>query len=178
MARINFSFLSSIFLFGLSFGISLDQLVDQLFFNIGFVAPVSATALTSRAVDFRPRAGASWNIQLISVPKPTQPDAGKYHIWDFDMFDAPKSTIQEFKQRGHKVVCYFSAGSWENWRPDASKFPAAAKGKGLDGWPGEKWLDTNNKQVRAIMKQRIELAKSKGCDAVDADNMDGYGNPT
>jgi hypothetical protein len=178
MASAVLSILSSIFLFGLSFGISLDQLVEQLFQNISFVNPVSAAVLGSRAVEFRPRAGASWNIQLISVPKPSQPDAGKYHIWDFDMFDAPKSTIQAFKENGHAVVCYFSAGSWENWRPDADEFPAAAKGKGLDGWPGERWLDTNNKQVRAIMKKRIQLAKSKGCDAVDADNMDGYGNPT
>ena len=30
--------------------------------------------------------------------------------------------------------------------------------------------------MRKIMAQRLDLAKSKGCDAVDPDNVDGYNN--
>ena len=138
------------------------------------------SALTTHAthVPFHPIAGVSWNIELIHVPTVAQANDPSYNVWDFDMFDAPKTTISAFKSKGHPVICYFSAGSWENWRPDAKEFPQAALGKPLDGWPGEKWLDTRNPAVRAIMKKRIELAASKGCNAVDADNIDGYGNPT
>lgn len=67
---------------------------------------------------------------------------------------------------------------WENWRADKSALPAAAIGKKLDGWPDEKWLDTRSPGVRAVMKARILLAASKGCDGVDPDNIDGYDNDT
>jgi hypothetical protein len=29
---------------------------------------------------------------------------------------------------------YFSAGSFENWRPDNRSFPDSVKGNPLDGW--------------------------------------------
>ena len=129
-------------------------------------------------VHFHPVAGVSWNIELSVVPKVAEAKDHSYHVWDMDVFDSPKSTISAFQAEGHPVICYFSAGSWENWRPDADEFPKKALGKPLDGWPGEKWLDTRDPAVRKIMKQRIELAKSKGCDGVDPDNIDGYENPT
>lgn len=46
----------------------------------------------------------------------------------------------------------------------------------MDGWPDEKWIDTRNSGVRNLMKARIATAKSKGCDGVDPDNIDGYNN--
>jgi hypothetical protein len=130
------------------------------------------------SVKFKPKAGDTYNMELSVVPTVSQANDQSYKIWDFDMFDAPVSTIKAFQNKNHPVVCYFSGGSWENWRPDAKDFPKAALGKPLSGWPGEKWLDTRNPKVRAIMKKRILLAKSKGCDAVDVDNIDGYENPT
>ena len=87
-------------------------------------------------------------------------------------------TIAQLKAAGHKVVCYFSAGSSEDWRPDYAKFVAADKGKALDGWAGEKWLDVRSANVRAVMAGRLDLAKSKGCDGVEPDNVDGYSNST
>ena len=47
-----------------------------------------------------------------------------------------------------------------------------------DGWPGEWWLNTKSANVRKIMVARMDLAKSKGCDAVDPDNVDGFSNDT
>lgn len=44
-----------------------------------------------------------------------------------------------------------SAGSYENWRPDAADFPAADVGAPLAGWAGEKWLNIRSTAVRAIM---------------------------
>jgi len=46
----------------------------------------------------------------------------------------------------------------------------------MEDWEGEWWLDTKSANVRAIMKTRIALAKSKGCDAIDPDNVDAYNN--
>lgn len=136
----------------------------------GWPSPTSIpTATGTDKIALQPTAGTSWNIQLISVPKPSQADDDAYSVWDFDLFDAPVSTIEAFHAKGHKVICYFSAGSWENWRPDASDFPKDALGKALDGWPGEKWLDVRGAGVRNIMKQRIQMAKQKGCDGVDPD---------
>ena len=43
-----------------------------------------------------------------------------------------------------------------------------ALGKTLQGWNNEKWLDTRNKGGRDIMTKRIQTAKDKGCDAIDA----------
>ncbi len=61
-----------------------------------------------------------------------------------------------------RVVCYFSAGSSENWRSDYSQFTAADQGHPLDGWAGERWLDTRSANVRKIMTARMDLAKAKG----------------
>ncbi len=97
-------------------------------------------------------------------------------VYDIDLFDAPASTLNQLKSQGKHVVCYFSAGSSENWRPDFSRFGAADMGRPLDGWAGERWLDTRSANVRAIMKSRLELAASKGCDGVEPDNMDAYTN--
>ena len=144
----------------------------------GFFLAAQLTAASLDSITLKPTAGATWNIELIHVPKPSQADGEDFHIWDFDMAEAPQSTIDAFHAKGHPVICYFSAGSWEKWRKDASEFPKAALGKTLSGWPNEKWLDTRNAGVREIMKKRMEEAAKKGCDGVDPDNIDGYENDT
>jgi len=100
-------------------------------------------------------------------------------IYDIDLFDTNLSTIKELHDEGKKVICYFSAGSYEDWRDDANKFPSEVLGKDMDGWDGEKWLDIGNIELlRSIMLARLDLAKQKGCDGVEPDNMDGYVNDT
>lgn len=97
-------------------------------------------------------------------------------VYDIDLFDTSASTISTLKASGKKVVCYFSAGSSENWRDDYSQFDTEDLGSELDGWDGERWLDIRSLNVFNIMKDRIDLAVTKGCDAVEPDNMDGYTN--
>lgn len=63
------------------------------------------------AASWFPKAGATWNIQLKSSPTAKQADNAAYAIWDMDMADTPKATISAFKNKGKKVICYFSAGS-------------------------------------------------------------------
>lgn len=126
-------------------------------------------SLTTASFSLKPTAGTTWNIQLNNVPSPDQANDNAYHLWDFDMADAPKSTIDAFHAKGRSVVCYFSAGSWEDYRSDANQFPKEALGKVMDGWEHEKWIDTRNAGVRNIMKARIQAAKEKGCDGIDPD---------
>jgi hypothetical protein len=91
-------------------------------------------------------------------------------VWDIDLFDSPASTVGALKAAGKTVICYFSAGTAEDWRDDYSSFPAADLGKGLLNWPNEKWIRTGSQQVRGIMSKRIQMAADKGCDAIDPDN--------
>jgi hypothetical protein len=102
------------------------------------------------------------------------------------MFGTPKSTIDELHKQNKKVICYFSAGSSEDWRPDYKDFAysdlgnkVAKDAKGISFWTGERWLNIKNPNpsssnlpnVWSIMQKRIRMAAEKGCDAVDPDNL-------
>jgi hypothetical protein len=98
-------------------------------------------------------------------------------MYDIDLFDASQSVIDQLHADGRVVICYFSAGSWEEWRPDAADFPSEVLGNDLEGWPGEKWLDIRRLDVLGpIMAARLDLAVHKNCDGVEPDNVDGYSN--
>ncbi len=97
-------------------------------------------------------------------------------VYDIDLFEAPTGTISALKTSGKKVICYFSAGSSENWRPDYGTFDSRAIGQPLKSWAGENWLDIRSQNVLDIMLKRLDLAVTKGCDGVEPDNMDGYSN--
>ncbi len=122
---------------------------------------------------WRPAPGTSWQIQFSGMPLDTSLDVDMY---DIDLFDTLQETIDALHAEGRIVVCYFSGGSWEDWRDDRDDFPPSALGNGLDGWPGERWLDTRDAGVRDVMRARLDLAVAKDCDGVDPDNMDGYTN--
>jgi hypothetical protein len=116
----------------------------------------------------------SWNYVLS-----TSPDLSiKANVYDIDLFDNTAATVASIHAAGSKAICYIDAGTWENWRPDASQFPASVKGRN-NGWPGEKWLDIRQIAILGpIMQARLNQCKSKGFDAVEFDNVDGYSNHT
>lgn len=122
---------------------------------------------------WKPASGISWQIVLQNPPTDTSLNVS---VYDIDLFDNNASTISTLHAQGRKVICYFSAGSYEPKRPDSSQFTKSDYGKELKGWPGEHWLNTNSTNVRNIMSARLALASSKGCDGVDPDNVDGYDN--
>jgi hypothetical protein len=97
-------------------------------------------------------------------------------VYDIDLFEAPDAVMNTLHSQGRYIVCYFSAGSAENWRPDYDQFKKADLGNNLDGWPGERWVDTRSANVRNIMKARLDLAKTRGCDGVEPDNVEAYNN--
>jgi hypothetical protein len=99
-------------------------------------------------------------------------------LYDVDLYDTNIETIKELKNNNKIVICYFSAGSYENWRDDKLLFNVSELGNNLDGWEDEKWLNINSLNVKEIMKKRIDFAKEKGCDGIEPDNVDGYINNT
>lgn len=121
---------------------------------------------------YRPSVGVTWQWQLLGEIN-TSYDV---EIYDVDLFDVSEESIAALQASGKKVVCYFSAGSWEDWRGDAAEFPAAVRGSVLDGWENERWLDIRSQELASLMRKRLELAAQKGCDGVEPDNMDGYQN--
>jgi hypothetical protein len=121
-----------------------------------------------------PGVGASWQWQLTG----TIDTSVDVDVYDVDLFDVPKSVVSQLRADGKRVICYMSAGSWENWRPDADEFPGSVRGNS-NGWAGEKWLDIRQLDVLGpIMEARMDLCKSKGFDGVEVDNIDGYTNNT
>lgn len=117
--------------------------------------------------------GTTWQWQLTGVID-TSYDVVMY---DIDLFDASQETIDQLHSDGRIVICYFSAGSWENWRPDKDEFPVEVLGNNLEGWLGEKWLDIRAlADLEPIMGARFDLALQKDCDGVEPDNVDGYTN--
>lgn len=122
---------------------------------------------------WRPAPGTSWQWQL-SGPIDINVDAT---MFDIDLFDTSQETIDELHRRGRIVICYFSAGSWEEWRPDSEAFPSEVRGTPLEDYPDERWLDIRRiDALGPILTARLDLASAKGCDGVEPDNVDGYAN--
>jgi len=100
-------------------------------------------------------------------------------VYNLDLVEVTPEDIAGLHARGIYVMCYFSAGSWEDWRADADTFPEDVIGKDYEGWPGEKWLDVRAiDSLAPLLEARIELAAEKGCDGIDPDNVNGFENET
>ncbi|MEN8220518.1 MAG: endo alpha-1,4 polygalactosaminidase [Pseudomonadota bacterium] len=122
---------------------------------------------------WQPTPGTSWQWQLSG----SLDSSFDVDMYDIDLFDTSVATIDQLHDDGRVVICYFSAGSWEDWRDDADGFPDSVLGKTLDGWPDEKWLDIRELDILGpIMGARLDEAANKGCDGVEPDNVDGYAN--
>lgn len=125
---------------------------------------------------WQPPVGTTWNYVLRHPLRLDDQALPNHNVYILDLFDTPTSTIAALHQRGHKVVAYFSAGTHEKWRADAAQFPRADLGRKMDDWDGETWVRTSSPAVRAIMLARLDLARQKGFDGVDPDNVDAYDN--
>lgn len=123
---------------------------------------------------WRPSGDATWQWQLQGAIN-TGYDVD---VYDVDLFDTDVALIEDLQSAGRRVVCYFSAGSAEDWRPDFDQFDAGDVGEPLDGWEGERWVDIRSVEVHAIMKARLDLAASKGCDGVEPDNVASFDDDT
>ena len=120
-----------------------------------------------------PPQNATWDWQL-AVPVDQTVDA---QVYDIDLFQNEASVVSSLHAQGRHVICYLDTGTWEGWRPDASKFPASVLGNADPGWTEERWLDIRKLSIlEPIMEARFKLCKEKGFDAIEADNVDVFQN--
>jgi hypothetical protein len=129
----------------------------------------------AHAARWRPASDATWQIQFSGdIDLSLNVD-----LFDLDMFETTTRMVGRIHRDGRHAVCYINAGAWENWRPDAGDYPSSVKGKPLDGWPGERWLDIRRLDVLGpILEARLDRCSSKGFDGVEFDNVEGYQNAT
>jgi hypothetical protein len=139
-------------------------------------AGTSAPASSAAGAIWKPKPGTGpWQFQLQGRIDTTV----RAPVYEVDGFDVPRRTVRQLRSRGRRVICYFSAGSWENFRPDRTKFPKSVLGKRYDGYPDERWLDIRRYQLFSKpLRARIRMCARKGFDAIEADNVAGYQNRT
>lgn len=139
--------------------------------------PATARSATARSAAARSRwrlpAKLTWYWQLQGAIRIEPVQAS-----DVDGFDTSAATVARLHAAGQHVICYVDVGTWEDWRPDAGRFPRSLLGR-PNGWPGERWLDiARPAALRPIMAARFAMCARKGFDAVEPDNMDGFENAT
>jgi hypothetical protein len=127
---------------------------------------------------WHPSKSATFYWDLQNAPPANTKNVG---VYDIDGWNNADTEIAALHALGKKVVCYMDAGTFEPGRPDSSTFPASLKGAAVSGWPGEFWLDVrpagaNYATLQSIMSARFQVCRSKGFDAVEADNIDSYQN--
>ena len=93
---------------------------------------------------YRPTPDTRWQWQLSGDVN----TGYNVEVYDIDLFDNRQEVIAELKNSRKKVICYFSAGSSEDWRPDFNGFSESGMGKPMEGWEGERWLDVRSENVR------------------------------
>jgi hypothetical protein len=135
-------------------------------------ADPAAPPPTSSGV-LRPTAASSWQIQLTGTIDATLDVP--FYVVDTE---APADVIAALHAEHRFVSCYFSGGTWEPFRPDASAFPASSKGNAVAGYPKERWLDVRQPEVRALMDERITTALARGCDGISASGLAAFTEDT
>jgi hypothetical protein len=121
---------------------------------------------------WHPQKQLTWYWQLQGRVVNSRPVAA----YDIDGFGNSAGEVARLHAAGKHVVCYIDAGTWENWRRDAARFPRSVLGR-PNGWPGERWLDVRQPVVRRLVAARTRSqCRAKKFDAVEFDNIDAYSN--
>ena len=121
----------------------------------------------------KPEPLTTWQIQLTGTLDTTV-DARVY-IADIE---TPTSVIRSLHTAGRIVICYFSGGTMEPFRDDASRFPADSLGMPLADYPDERWVDVRNPTVRSIMQDRLTKAARVACDGVHPSGLTAFSSTT
>jgi hypothetical protein len=119
-----------------------------------------------------PPPGPTWQIQLTG----TLDTSFDVQVYTADI-ETPSSVIADLHGAGRTVYCYFSAGTMEPFRNDASQFPPSSLGGPVAGY-NETWVDIRNDTVRTIMQARITNAAAAGCNGVHPSGLAAFQEPT
>ncbi len=116
---------------------------------------------------FQPLPGTTWQVQLTG----TIDTSFDVQLYELDLFALDQADVTALHAAGRALGCYVSVGSAEPWRADYANLPSAALGNPLSDYPQERWLDVRNAGMREVMAQRLQLAASSGCQAVELSNL-------
>jgi len=147
-------------------------------------AALTTAAASARAQSCQSIPGGTWQPAPTTAPWQWQLqgriDTGvSACVFDVDGFETPAATVATLHRRGAAVVCYLDVGSWEEYRPDASRFPRSVLGRRYEGFPEERWLDIAHfRRFAAPLEARFRRCAAKGFDAVEPDNLAGFENLT
>jgi hypothetical protein len=134
-----------------------------------------AASIVAGLALWQPAPGVTWQYQL-DGPVDLSIAAD---VYDVDGFETSARTVAAIHAKGARAVCYFSAGTWEDWRPDAGRYPRSVIGRPLPDWPGERSVDIRRLDVLGpILRARMRMCRDKGFDAVEPDNVDPSGRST
>ena len=139
---------------------------------LSLITPASASDVSAR---WAPTPGTTWQWQL-TVPVDVSVEAD---VFDIDGFDNSSRVVARLHARDRKAICYIDAGAYEDYRPDAARFPTSVLGKPNPLWEGERWLDIRRLDILGpIMQRRLDMCRAKGFDGVELDEIDGWSNDT
>ncbi|KNC76147.1 hypothetical protein SARC_11344 [Sphaeroforma arctica JP610] len=112
--------------------------------------------------------GTTWTLEAWGYE-----DTSNGYMIDIDLQTKSKDYVKSLVDGGQYVVCYFSAGTAEDWRPDYLDMMEYASKDSR--YPGEYWMDiTQWKSFKHLIKARMEEAVKKGCHGIEPDNTDAY----
>jgi hypothetical protein len=96
--------------------------VRALAISIAIVAALF-TGLPVRAATgyWVPAPGLGWQVQFAGRIDTTV----RVDLFDLDAFDSSARLVRRLHGQGARAVCYVNAGAWEDWRPDADRYPPA-----------------------------------------------------
>ena len=131
---------------------------------------------------YHPPLATTWQWQLTPDANATTINTSVVaDMYDIDGFDNTAATVATLHSLpgttvAHRsVLCYFSAGTLENWRSDAGSFPATLLGKTYPGFSNERWVDIRQLSVLGpILEARMDMCKAKGFDGFEFDNVDAW----
>jgi hypothetical protein len=135
----------------------------------GSYVQFSATTQPPIGSYWKPSAGISWQWQITGTID-TNVNA---EVFDIDLFDAKDSDISALKSKNKKIICYFSV-HYEDWRSAEYNFPLSIRGNKYPDWDGEWYVNWDAPEYWPVILKRLDLAKARGCDGVEPDNVDQY----
>lgn len=140
-------------------------------------APLPSTTTVPPSGLWRPTSAQSYTWDWVIGAKPNT--AENVQVMDMDGFDNTAADVAAFHAHGTKVICYIDLGTAEPGRPDLNLIPAADRGSSVEGFASEKWLDIRDLSgLTPMINSRIAMCASRGYDAVEPDDIDGYTNNT
>jgi hypothetical protein len=165
-----------------------------------FTSSLSATgaALPDRLSQFKPGVGWQWWLEDSQAVADKAVLGKAPFVYDIDLLQLTASDVQKLKQKNKVLICYVAGGSLQfsskatydsrgrvisckrrvrsYARPELKSFLDKISSSAIAGyiksWPDNCWLDPREPSVQLALQGIIEMARKKGCDGIEFDNMD------